>query len=325
MKWLYGALALSQVVSGISVIIAKYFIERLPLVVYMECRFIGSTCILALCFFLFKGRIYKKTIGWATLSRRQRMQDISLMLGLALTGGILCNVLMMVGLDYSGAANVGVISATLTPVTMLFSWWLLKERVSGHFIAAVLLSMAGVICLNIQQTATVENTHPLLGNILIFLAIVPEAIFIIFTKILGRRFTALGMSLWVNFLVCIFLMPWIFVQCDNGLKAMFQGIEMSWMTALLFSISSLTAVIFFWALPYALKKISVNVSTLFIGIMPVTTVSLGVFYLRDPFGVWQWMGTLFVLLSLALGMRHAWKNTSLFFDFRTKNFPFQIE
>jgi drug/metabolite transporter (DMT)-like permease len=302
MKLLYGALALSQVAVGINVIIAKYFIERISLPLFIEIRFLGSSFILLLCFLLLKGRIYKAPIQWSSLSGRQRIQDMSLILALFVMGGLLFNVLMVIGLDYSGAANVGVISATLTPIVMFFSWWLLKERLCSALIAALVLSVAGVLCLSIHPVPTLENSHPLLGNLFAFLSILPEALFTILNKMSGQRFTALGKAVWINVLSCVFFIPWVLLQYDSGFGGIFYDVNMSWEAALLFMISSVTAVVFFWAWPYGVERVSANLTALFSGVMPITTVFLGVFYLREPFGFWQWLGMALVCASIVLGV-----------------------
>jgi len=81
-----------------------------------------------------------------------------------------------VGLLFTTAAESGVITCTTPAVVGLISFFFLKGKVGPQVIVGIALSVLGIVALNVlgSDTGAVRGAAPLLGNLLVFGAVIYE-------------------------------------------------------------------------------------------------------------------------------------------------------
>jgi drug/metabolite transporter (DMT)-like permease len=116
----------------------------------------------------------------------------------SLFGNFLFSLCMLTGMSMTSASAAGVIFATIPAVVAVLSWLVLKEKLEARSLAAIVLSVSGLVVLQFakQEGGAPEGapgaahsgavTQSLIGNALIFCAVVCEAIYVV----LGRRLLA---------------------------------------------------------------------------------------------------------------------------------------
>jgi drug/metabolite transporter (DMT)-like permease len=126
-------------------------------------------------------------------------------------GNFLFSICMLYGVSMTSAVAAGVITASIPAVVAVMSWAFLRERVSGCTWAAVACAVMGIALVTLsktEQTMSISSRpagdlapqNALLGNLLIFGAVLCEAAYaVIGKKLTGslgpKRITAL-INLW---------------------------------------------------------------------------------------------------------------------------------
>jgi drug/metabolite transporter (DMT)-like permease len=112
----------------------------------------------------------------------------------ALTGIFLFWVLLLWGLLFTTAAEGGVITSTTPAVVGMISFFFLKEKVGPCVVGGIVLSVLGIVALNVlgSDNGAVRGPAPLLGNLFVFGAVISEALFTIFGKAASDRVTPLA-------------------------------------------------------------------------------------------------------------------------------------
>ncbi|MBF0531295.1 MAG: DMT family transporter, partial [Deltaproteobacteria bacterium] len=100
------------------------------------------------------------------------------------------------GLKYTTAAESGVITSTTPAIVGLLAFLFLKERLTKNKIIALGLAVLGILALNLSDPAQINarGPRPWLGNLLVFGAVLGEALFINLGKAVSARVSPLAIS-----------------------------------------------------------------------------------------------------------------------------------
>lgn len=239
---------------------------------------------LALPFFLVLMRL--------TVSRwpRPDRRDGVLLVLQATAGSVLYTSLLILGLNYTSAANAGVIIGTLPVVSAAIAIFILRERPRPAVLLAIALATAGVFIIAFQPGA--GGTSSLLGNALIFAAILCEGLFILLNKRLRVPIEPLAQSTLMTGLgLAVALVPAL--------------LETPWTAAM--TASSLWAIVYYGIVPtvggyllwYAgLARVAGSEAALFTAMAPVAAVVLAYFVLGETVSTYQLIGIGAVLLAV---------------------------
>jgi len=106
----------------------------------------------------------------------------------SLIGNFLFSICMLYGVSMTSAVSAGVVLSAIPAVVALLSWIFLKERISAQVWMGVACAMAAISLLALTKSApsAVSMPHELLGNLLVFAAVVCEACY----AVIGKKLTA---------------------------------------------------------------------------------------------------------------------------------------
>ncbi len=292
-------LCLAQCAVGINFVLAKYLIDNMPASVYMSYRFLLAGL------FLGAWLLIKKIPLKDPQHPKLTQQDKYALIAQALTAGILFNYLATTGMVYTTATSAGIIASSLPVVVIGFSCWLLKEKLRGYQACAVLLAMLSMLILNLDNVSEPMNAQgSLWGDFLVFLAMIPEALYIIISKKLQGRVTALGAAFFANALSALLSPLLWFTEPSSTL--------MDWNVAPAFwwalTGSAACSVIFYWLWMRGLTQTSANTAAAFGAVMPIAASITAVFFLGEHFGMYEAIALVLVLGSLFVAIR-PWQQT----------------
>ncbi|MES2212917.1 MAG: DMT family transporter [Pseudomonadota bacterium] len=303
----YIDLTVAQVGIAMNVIIGKYLLDFMPIYLYVCMRFILTTLFFAAIIHIY--RIQASALPenmHAPVSRR----DMRLMIGQGLTGGFLFNVLMLYGLMYTTATSAGIVTSSFPAVLAIISFWLLGEQISRNKKIGIALAVIGILILSLGSEgahgaagknavlSVMPSLSGVFGDSLVFLAMIPEALYSIFAKLMNGRIKPLYAAFIANLSAAVMLLP----------LAIYSGWSYDWasFTPFLFGVVALAAVFsgLFYALWFrALCYVPASTAALFGGVLPVATALAAMLILHESFTVYAAVGMIFVLASLYIGTR----------------------
>jgi drug/metabolite transporter (DMT)-like permease len=185
---------------------------------------------------------------------------------------------MLFGVSMTSAVSAGVIMAAIPAVVALLSWMFLREKVSLRVWGAVGCAAGGIGLLALAKNDG-HAPSSLLGNLLVFGAVVCEAAYaVIGKKLTGvlapRRITSL-INLWGFALVTPFG-AWQALQFD------FSRVHgATWLLLLFYSLAASVWTVWLWMT--GLKSVPASQGGVFTVMLPVAAAVVGVLVLGEPF------------------------------------------
>nr|WP_315465311.1 DMT family transporter [uncultured Rhodoferax sp.] len=222
-------------------------------------------------------------------------------------GNFLFSICMLYGVSMTTAVSAGVIMAAIPAVVALMSWVFLKEKINARTWAAVACSALGIGLLALsknelhtQSSSGLEadsiKNNPLLGNALVFGAVLCESAYAVIAKKLTgalspRRITAL-INLWGFALMTPFglYMAWSF-----NFAAVPAG---SWLLLVFYALAASVWTVWLWM--SGLKNVPASRAGVFTVMLPISAAVVGVVVLDEPMGGLQVLAFGIALLSVVL-------------------------
>jgi drug/metabolite transporter (DMT)-like permease len=280
----YVYLTLAMALVGSTVIASKVIGSGLPPFTAAALRFA-----IALPFFLALMRM--SGAAWPRPGRR----DWALLILQSTAGSVGYTTLLISGLRLTSAANAGVIIGTLPVVSAVIAITILGERPRPSVLIAIALAAAGVFAIAFQPEE--PDTWSLLGNALIFAAVLCEGLFILLNKRLNVPIPPLVQStLMTGIGLAVALVP-----------ALFETRPIVSMTT-----PSVAAVVYYALVPTVggyllwyggLARVSGAEASLFTAMAPVSAVLLAFAILDETVSLYQLIGIGCVLIAvLSLGI-----------------------
>ncbi|MBX4905800.1 MULTISPECIES: DMT family transporter [Rhizobium] len=274
----YFYLALAMLTVGSTVIASKIIASGLPPFTATALRFALALPVFFLLMRASGTRLPK-------LSRYDRL----ILVIQAGAGSVGYTTLLISGLSLTSAADAGVIIGTLPVVSAAVSILLLRERPGRALLLAVALASVGVFSIAFTPEATGGS---LAGNLLIFLAVICEGLFILLNKRLTANIAPLAQStLMTGIGFAVSIVPAILeAPLTHG-----------------FSASAAAAVVYYALVPtvggfllwYAgAERVSGTEAALFTALAPVSAVMLAFVLLGEPIGLNHIAGIACVLAAV---------------------------
>ncbi len=193
----------------------------------------------------------------------------------------------------------GILTSTGPAVIGVLSYLLLKEKVTRNKLIGIIYSVLGVLIINLNTvtvTATSEQKAALLlGFGLVFGSVIVEALFSVLAKMVSTNVTPLVMAAFVTFFSFVMFLPF---SVYEGLRFNFAQTNMAdWVSILYYGL--FVTVISFQLWFRGLSKVDASAAGVFMGVVPVSSLILGYFILKEPFYLSYLAGAVFVILGIS--------------------------
>lgn len=273
-----------------STIVASKFMAEMPVFIAAFVRFVvASPILLSLVWFTGKRLPMLTWREWGTLFAQAGL------------GSVGYSVLLIVGLSLTQASDASVIAGTLPAVAALLSFVVLRERLSGWTMLAVVLATLGVGVLSLGNPVAVGDNgdQRLTGNFLVLFAIACEAAFLLLNKTVKTQIDPLVLAATMSVLSMAFC----------AVPALFQWIQAS---EPVLTVRAVGAAVYYALVPTVLgfylwyqgaSKVSGAEASLFTAVYPIAGLLLSAGVLGESIETRHWIGVGITVLGIAVGSR----------------------
>jgi len=263
----YVDLSLAMAIVGSSVVCGKVLTNAFPV-------FLASGLRFALAAALMLPLILLEQKGLPRFGRK----DWGLMILMAFCGQFVFTCLLLYGLRFTGGLDAGVITATTPAAMTLVALVLLRERPGRWQLLGVTFAVGGVLLVNgVLGRAAAEGDGRWLGNALICLAVLGEALFLLLRKRLSAQVSNLALAGVLCWLGLFMFAPFALVQAW-GFD--FRGVTaLAWWALLYFGVVFTVVAYLLWF--RGVVRVSGGVAGVFTAVMPVSALGLSCLLLGE--------------------------------------------
>ncbi len=229
---------------------------------------------------------------WKEKTIRFQRKHFWLLVGMGATGIALFNFFMFLALQYTSADNVGLIS-TLNPISIaIFSFFIMRDRLSPRQVTAMIVSFFGILVVlthgDLEKLVSLEGN---IGDIYMLLAVVSWGLYSVLGKKVMAELSPLVTTFWAGIFGNILVLPFLL----DGMQ--FTDIGPSfWIASLYTGIGATVLGMVFWNI--GVQKVGSTKSGMFLNFNPIFTAILAYFLLGETMGIGQIFGALIVIVGV---------------------------
>lgn len=291
-RWLaYGYLALAMALAGSYVALSKPLVAALPVFLLAWLRFgIGG---IAMANWL------KKPAGELPMTRNTKW----LLFLESFLGNFLFSICMLFGVSMTSAVSAGVIMAAIPAVVAVMSWMFLKETIGPRIWAAVACGAIGIGLLALTRhspasaTANAADTsRMLLGNLLVFGAVLCEAFYAVIGKKLTGAVSPKRISAIINLCGFLLMTP---MGIYTALHFDFAAVHgASWLLLVFYALAASVWTVWLWMT--GSKSVPAAHAGVFTVLLPISTALVGVLVLGEQLTAMQLLAFGIALIGVLL-------------------------
>lgn len=280
----YGQLALSMILVGANVGVAKLLAAQLPIALVAFLR-----CLLAVALLWPLARSMDGRVAVSRAARRNLFLQ-------ALFGTAIYNAGLLAGLRLTTALEGGLVLATLPAVVALGSFLWLRERLSSRQWLAAALAGLGMAAITLARLGWTDGAGgSALGNLLVFGGVLGEAIYVLLAKRIAGQVPVATASLWMQLFSALVLLPF----AVPGLGAAAALADPSLLALLVFH--SVTASVLCLLLWFAgLRRVPAGVAGAFTAFLPASAAATAILLLGESATALHAAGFVVMMASLLL-------------------------
>jgi drug/metabolite transporter (DMT)-like permease len=228
--------------------------------------------------------------GKPALARR----DLVAITGLGFSGYYLASFLDFAGLQYISASLERLILYLNPTLVLLLGVLLFRQRVSAQRLLALAVSYAGVLLVFGHELGAV-GPQTALGAGLVFASAVSYAVYLVYSGAEVQRLGALRLTGWASSVACVLcIAQFLLLRPLAAAVVAPEVIVLSLLNATLCTVAPVVMVMM------AIERIGATLTAQTGMIGPLSTITLGVLVLGEPFNAWIVAGTGLVLAGVWL-------------------------
>jgi drug/metabolite transporter (DMT)-like permease len=204
---------------------------------------------------------------------------------------------LSIGLSKTSASNGGLILGLGPLLTTIAAFFFLGNRVTILKILGILLGLTGVSFIVLEGNGGVSSIS--LGDLYVFFAILAQAISFVLIKRISSTLDPRLMTGYMMILGSVILFMISLVQEPDGLKSIPNGSIGVWMIFLASAV--IATAVGHTIYNYALGKVGVAESAIFINLNPFFALVGAVIFLEERISFTQIFGFVFILIGVLFG------------------------
>ena len=210
-------------------------------------------------------------------------------------GNFLFTICMLMGVSRTSAVSAGVIMASIPAVVALTSWLWLKERIGLRIWLAVACAVLGIGLLawgkNVHPTGSAPPSNgagnaaqsQLLGDALVFAAVVCEAIYAVVAKKLSASVSPRRVAAIINRNGFLMMTPMgLYAAWQFDFHSVSAG---AWLLLVFYAMAASVWTVWLWM--SGLKNVPAAHAGIFTVMLPVSATAMGVWILKEPINTGQ--------------------------------------
>lgn len=288
-SFFYGLffLMMAQCMVGLNIVGSKYLLTVVPPFFLLMMRFTLASAILFPLHWLTPARNHPLSYYFAQITKKEWI----FMISQALSAGFLFNLLMLMGLNYTNANVAGIITSALPAIIAIMSWLVLGETISGKKSVSIILATLGLVVIAWAKYRQHGGEQSFIGDIFIFLALIPEAAYYILSKLSPNRLPIFFVSTLMNGMnaIALFLVFALFSHEPIAIT------PFNWSILVGLGLSTSLFYIFWLVGCLRVDGIMASLST---AVMPIATVIFAQIIFGEHLTQPQFIGMVMVLISI---------------------------
>ena len=210
-------------------------------------------------------------------------------LGLGFSGYYLSSFLDFLGLQYISASFERLILYLNPTLVLVLGWVLYKRKITYRQGMAMAVSYSGVLLVFGHEVSLVgENIT--LGSILVFGSAITYAIYLTYSGHLVQRLGSLRLAGLATTVACFFcILQFVLLKPVAALSVVPEVIWLSMLNAIVCTVLPVLMIMM------AIERIGPGLTSQIGMIGPLSTLTMGAFFLNETFNLWILMGTVLVL------------------------------
>jgi drug/metabolite transporter (DMT)-like permease len=177
------------------------------------------------------------------------------------------------GLNLTSPVDASIIITAVPVLVLVYSFFLLKEKITPNKIVGVTLGGLGAILL-ITSGSSVTGTSSFLGNLLIFLNACTYGLYLVLVKPLMRKYNTITVVSWIFLFGFIFIFPF---GIQEVLHTNFEAFTLHTYLTVAFVVLGTTFLTYLFNI-YALKNVSPSVNGSYIYLQPTISFLMVALY-----------------------------------------------
>ncbi len=284
----YTALAVSMAFVGTSMTANKFIVSGVPVMVAGLIRFLAASIFIVSLTLMIDRKLPQ-------LDRRTQV----ILAAQTFFGSFLFTVLTLYGVDMTTAMVSGIILAA-TPAVVAIMAWVMGDRLARIAWIGVLLTIGGVMLVNLLGTPGEDVARrPILGAVLIFLAVISEAAYTMFARLIAGSASPLGITSWYSIYGAIMFLPpalWTLRDFDMDTIPASAWTAMIYMGA---GPGALAVLLWF----YGLRHVPASIAGAFTGVMPISAVLSAWLVLGEEIAWPHILGMVLIMIGIVMVAR----------------------
>lgn len=285
----YIDLTLAMCIAGSAVTVSKIMVDTIPTFLATEIGIMIGLLILLPVTFIVKKEFFKINL-----------KTTILLLAQAICGILLYRIFTFWGLNFTSAANSGLISSSAPAIIVILAYVILKEKVKLKSLMGLLMVLIGLFSINLFtyfSEGTVQNS--IYGNLLTLAAVICEAFFSVLSKIKCSPMSALFRTSIIVSFAFLCLLPFAAYDAYNF---DFETIPIKTVICLVYygtCVSFLSYVLWF----KGIDKVKASEAAVFTSIVPISSILLTVLLLKEKISFIHIIGMVFIIIGILVSVK----------------------
>lgn len=283
----YLNLTLAMAISGSAVVVNKIMVNTIPTFLATELGIvIGMLILIPMTFIYRKERCHldKKTYVILFLQ--------------AFLGIVMYRIFTFCGLMYTSAANSGLITSASPAMVVLLAAIMLREKIGKKEIIGVVIVISGLFTIHfasyLEYVKAGHGINSLKGNMLIFVAVICEALFSVLSKIKCRPMSALYRTTMIVMFAAICLCP---MAVYDIIHYNVDAIPMKTVACIIYYGIFVTYLSYvFWF--QGIAKVPASEAAIFTSVVPISSIILSVLILKETIQLSHMIGLSCILTGI---------------------------
>lgn len=226
-------------------------------------------------------------------------KNIKMILLTSLCEPVLYFIFEVLGVSMTSTSEAGLMISLIPVFVAIFSMMFLHEKLKPSQIAFIILSVGGVVFINMMKDK-LSLSGSILGIVFLFIAIVASSFYNIGSKKSSENFTPVEIT---------FVMMWVGAISFNGILTVIniaKGTMGSYFAPLsnsqsimpLLYLGILSSIVAFFMVNYTISKIPVSQSAVFANLCTIVSIFAGVVILKEAFHWYDFLGAVMILVGV---------------------------
>lgn len=227
------------------------------------------------------------------------MKDLGLLFICALCGVGINQGLFIVGLNRTSPVDASIIATGVPIFVMLLAAVILKEPITKMKAFGVLLGCCGGISLILASTHTTGQASSLEGNLMIIVSGFVYSIYLVLSKPLSLRYSAVTMMKWMFLFSTLVLLPFTWQHVLGTPAFHREAFDMKEIGAICFVLIGATFIPYL-LIPMSLKRIRPTTVSMYNYIQPIIASLIAVMVGQDTFSLQKVLSAVLVFVGVYL-------------------------